>query len=1201
MSSRIHRLDQTTYNKIAAGEIIHRPANALKEMIENSLDAGATAVKVTLKDGGVKMLQIEDNGSGIHPDDFELVCERFATSKIARFEDLAGLQTFGFRGEALASISYVAKLTISSLAKGERVCYRASYVDGKIADNPARPRPCPGVQGTTIQVEDLFYNFVSRRRSLGTAAEELARCTEVVSHYAIHYPSVSFTLRKQGEAIPIVATQARHVQAPLQHAEPSEQNEQSDQKEQNEQRERQQKSDLSIFPIRSVYGMGVARELVAVHGGLDVPVRVCIDGYVSQPSYRGRRPLFVFFVNHRLVECVPLKKALDELYRHVFLVPKNSHPFVYLSLLFCEAGAVDHNVHPAKSEVRFLGEAEVVQETRRAVSVALRQTEKGKTFFGRVKADGAEREGAAEAENEAEARRGEGGDEELNGRRSESKDSFVERRREAEVRETQYTLDSSWRLQKEGEGEGEGGRVETEAEEGKIEFLSQNAGKRRLTLPSSGSYAVSSSSFAPKTPPVSPTSPAPPTLSPSMLSPASHRTHLLPSATSTPTAIHSTQLTETATPQIGSPHSRSLSPSSAYSPYRPFASPAAASRSSSTQKLAPSMTVREDPSQHHMSLTSFFPPLATHTPPLPSSAAGPVLSPPRQSAKSEEDSQRERKAFGSAQQGRSPSAPTAAESYTAGVTECASGDAESAIATSSYGHMSALEADAFLLASQTFGGSSDASLGEEGNSSLSLLWCLRRGVFVGFVDCVFGLMQSGTGLYLVNLRVLGQEMLFQSLIQNPLVWMEERKRREQGKMADGGEGTLEKEKIDEKERERSNSGGFRLSLLQLSPAVDVKAVLEMGFEVLETSAAGRMLLQMDEEEDRGNASTNESERKEEEKNEEVAEGELPGSEGRRKEEGKGRVMEEEEVRMICEAAADLLWKHRRFLERCFGMRIRRQSATADRRTKKEMDRADKGEECSSSCESSLHSSSSTQPRSNRILLHTLPQMAPRFVPDLSLLPLILLRLATEIDWDAVDRLGTDRSEHSQKVKCKGEGGSCEGNEKEMEEQGNDKQKEYKDEIEEEEEEEDDDDDEEEEEKEKRISNEINSNDQTSGKDKKEEDYGEKVELLGTVVQTIAGHLSGLFFIPCDTQAAQAAIQTASPTEVKDEAMNGNKNRGAEEVRESRVPPHWFRRQMSESFVPYLFRHLIPPMRFETDGTVVKLADLNTFYKVFERC
>ncbi|XP_008428307.1 DNA mismatch repair protein Mlh1 isoform X2 [Poecilia reticulata] len=341
MAGVIRRLDETVVNRIAAGEVIQRPANAVKEMIENCLDAKATNIQVTVKDGGLKLLQIQDNGTGIRKEDMEIVCERFTTSKLQTFEDLSAIATYGFRGEALASVSHVAHVTITTKTADAKCAYRASYSDGKLK---GPPKPCAGNQGTQILVEDLFYNVSTRRKALKSPADEYSRIVDVVSRYAIHNSGKSFSVKKQGETVADVRT--------LPNA-------------------------SVVDNIRSVFGNPVSRELIEV-GCQDQKLAFTLKGFVSNANYSMKRCILVLFINHRLVESSALKKAVETVY--AAYLPKNSHPFLYLSLEIAPQN-VDVNVHPTKHEVHFLHEDSVMESVQKHIESKLLGSNSSRTYF----------------------------------------------------------------------------------------------------------------------------------------------------------------------------------------------------------------------------------------------------------------------------------------------------------------------------------------------------------------------------------------------------------------------------------------------------------------------------------------------------------------------------------------------------------------------------------------------------------------------------------------------------------------------------------------------------------------------------------------------------------------------------------------------------------------------------------------------------
>ncbi|KAJ3615849.1 hypothetical protein Zmor_012246 [Zophobas morio] len=348
---KIIKLSTAVINKIAAGEIIHRPASAVKELIENSLDAEAKKISITVKEGGVKALQVQDTGNGIRKEDLSIVCKRFTTSKLREFEDLRRIRTFGFRGEALASISHVSHLSITTRTRTEQCAYKAFYCDGHLTSPQpglsVEPVPFIGPYQIFLKVEDLFYNMDTRRKTLKSSNEEYLKIHTVVCNYSINFPQVSFTLKKFGEAAADYRTPA---------------------------------DSTSRSNIKAIYGQKVEAELLEIEQ-LEESLELGIVGLISNANFSLKRGVFVLFINGRLLECPAIRKAIDNVYSaHL---PKHAHSFCYLSLTMNPAN-VDVNVHPTKNEVHFLHAnriIEVVQETTRARLLA---ESSSRTFYSQV-------------------------------------------------------------------------------------------------------------------------------------------------------------------------------------------------------------------------------------------------------------------------------------------------------------------------------------------------------------------------------------------------------------------------------------------------------------------------------------------------------------------------------------------------------------------------------------------------------------------------------------------------------------------------------------------------------------------------------------------------------------------------------------------------------------------------------------------------
>lgn len=310
---RINLLSPRLANQIAAGEVVERPASVVKELLENSLDAGATQLDVEVELGGVRQIKIRDNGAGIVKDDLPLALSRHATSKIHTLDDLEAVQSLGFRGEALASISSVSRLLLTSKAKGEQEAWRVE-AEGK--DMGANVRPASHPEGTCIEVRDLFFNTPARRKFLRTDKTEFNHLSEVVKRLALSRYDVAFRLSHDGK---------------------------------------------QVYDLRAVTDqMHAEHRLATLLGKSFVQNALAIDveaaglrlwGWIGLPTFsRSQADLQYFFVNGRVVKDKLVAHAVRQAYRDVLYNGRHPTFVLYLEL---DPATVDVNVHPTKHEVRF--------------------------------------------------------------------------------------------------------------------------------------------------------------------------------------------------------------------------------------------------------------------------------------------------------------------------------------------------------------------------------------------------------------------------------------------------------------------------------------------------------------------------------------------------------------------------------------------------------------------------------------------------------------------------------------------------------------------------------------------------------------------------------------------------------------------------------------------------------------------------------
>lgn len=323
----VRLLDTNTANQIAAGEVVEKPASVVKELVENALDAGADKIEVTIFAGGTEYIRVTDNGCGMSEADAKMAVLRHATSKLTKAEDLLSLNTLGFRGEALPSIASVSNFTLLTRPESEEFATSVHIDGGENTEVTASG----GSTGTTVIVENLFFNVPARRKFLKTVSTEGRYISELLTRLALSRPDVRFKLVNNDKEV--LSTPG---DGDLEHA------------------------------IRALYGKNVAENLLEV--SLNDP-KVRVSGFIGKPTLlKGTRQWQTFFVNGRCIGSKMLSKAMDHAYQSQ--IPKSGFPFAVINLKV-DTASVDVNVHPQKSEIKFSDDSLIYKAMYKALTDAL--------------------------------------------------------------------------------------------------------------------------------------------------------------------------------------------------------------------------------------------------------------------------------------------------------------------------------------------------------------------------------------------------------------------------------------------------------------------------------------------------------------------------------------------------------------------------------------------------------------------------------------------------------------------------------------------------------------------------------------------------------------------------------------------------------------------------------------------------------------